>query len=56
MALHTISLCSGGAGLDIGLELETPGAREVVTGKKRKFRSAAAIEDGVRRSREAPQS
>jgi len=44
MALHTISLCSGGAGLDIGLELATPGARSVCYVEREAFCIARLVE------------
>ena len=48
--LHTISICTGGGGLDLGLELAVPGSRAVCMVEREAFgaaRLASAIEDGL---------
>lgn len=47
--LHTISICTGGGGLDFGLELAVPGARPVCVVEREAFcaaRLVSAMEDG----------
>ncbi len=43
-ALTTISLCAGGGGLDIGLELAVPGARPVALVEREAFACARLVE------------
>ena len=48
--LHTISICTGGGGLDLGLELAVPGSRAVCMVEREAFgaaRLASAMEDGL---------
>ena len=48
--LHTISICTGGGGLDFGLELAVPSARSVCMVEREAFgaaRLASAMEDGL---------
>lgn len=44
MALHTISLCAGGGGLDLGLELAIPSARAVCYVEREAFGIARLVE------------
>lgn len=49
-SLNLISICTGGAGLDLGVELAVPGARSVCMVEREAFgaaRLASAMEDGL---------